>query len=143
MGAGGDSRDVGYDIYGKVLKVLGNYTYEVEPKYRNNEPEKFRIDSTGEWLRDTNYGRLSIISINSIMRPDELSDAAIDRQEALKKKKLSDKAAKVAADITKGTKSDLIQKIEIFMSKQGKRLTGLKTASKETLLKIISERGIN
>jgi hypothetical protein len=143
MGDGGDSRDSAYNIFAKVLKVLGNYTYEVEPQFRNNEPEKFKIDSTGEWLRDTNNGRLSVLSINGIRRPDELSDAAIDRQKALEKKKRADKAAKVAADITKATKSDLIQKIEIFMSKQGKRLTGLKTASKETLLKIISERGIS
>jgi hypothetical protein len=142
MGDGGDSRDVGYTLTRKVLKLLGNYTYEVETQYQGNKPEIFKLDNTGEWLRDTRNNRLTVYRINDTERPDEMSDAAFARQEAIKNKKRDDKSAKFQADYTKGTRTDLVRMIERFMSAQGKRLSNLKTAPKDKLLELIQKYNV-
>jgi hypothetical protein len=149
MGDGGDDRDVGYTVTRKVLKLLGNYTYEVETQYEGNKPEKFRLDNTGEWLRDTNYGRLTVVKINNTYQPEEMSEAALARRTAVRTKRQSDKdkraiekAAEFKEDYTKGSKTDLVEMIKKFMSARGKRLTNLNTASRKDLLMLIQKYNI-
>jgi len=138
MGDGGDSRDVGYTIRGKVLRLLGNYTYEVEGRYSDSEPMIFKLDSTGEWLKDKrNYQ--NVYQINNVNRPTKRSDASLAREKAVEDKKRADKAAKVKEDFTKATKLELRRKIEKFFSEKGRRLTNLGTASKEKLLEVIKK----
>lgn len=137
MGDGGDGRDRGYTLHKKVLKVLGRGKYEVETQYAGNKPEVFAITSDGEWLRDTNHGRLTIYRINGHDKPDGQSDAAYAREQALAAKKRAGAAAKVEEDWTKGTKKQLVDMIDKHFAAQGKRLTGHKTADKDKLIEII------
>jgi hypothetical protein len=137
MNDAGDSRDVGYTIHGKVLKLLGRYKYEVTPQFSSNKPEVFALNSDGDWLRDTNRNRLTIYAVNGHTRPKGRSEEAIKRKEALEAKKRKAASAKVSEDWTKATKSALVQMIDAHFAAQGKSLTGHRTADKPRLIEII------
>jgi hypothetical protein len=145
MGDGGDGRDVGYTVRRPVLKVLPRGKFEVGPEYTGNDPEVFKINEDGDWLVDTNRGRLQVYAIDGHGPPsdEEASARASARHAARFDKREAKRAAAVESkDFTKLSKAQLIAAIEAHTAKKGTRVRGLSTASKPKLIEFIREHKI-
>ena len=146
MGDGGDSRDVGYSVTRKILKVLGRGKYEVDSHYKGNKPEVFTLTDDKNWLRDVNRGRLGVYEINGKGKDDISGDRfqtkwleeLRDREDKERRSKKQAKAAeKEKEDWTTSPKQTLINLIDAHFAAQGKRMSNLGTATKPKLIEII------
>jgi len=147
MGDGGDSRDVGYSVDGKVLKLLGSNKYEVEPRHSGNQPVIFVLDDDDQWLRHNENG-YQVYYINKTRSLPYYPPATFERALAngfkriAQKKSSAKKSADKEADWTKSTKDELITIIQEHLAKDGKRLGGVSTATKPKLIDYIRKNKI-
>jgi hypothetical protein len=140
MGDGGDSRDAaGYQVNGKVLKVLPRNQFEVSPRYTGNDPEIFGLNTDRNWLK-AKGGYYEVFSINGLTRakavPREAEEAAAEAAMKKKAEKSAEKAAKKAEEgITeKSSRADIIAAINVLLKPKGKRIAEGTAAKKPMLL---------
>jgi hypothetical protein len=146
-GDSGDSRDTAYSVTRRVLEIPKKNVFIVGTQYQGNKPEKFVFDDRNIWLRDTNYGRLDIYTINGVRQSAFMKTA---EYEALKEKADEKYAAdyyrrqaadreKKLADWTLETADRLREIIQSFFRQKGRRMTNLATAKKRALIEIIKK----
>ena len=144
MGDGGDGRDQGYMFETKVTQKRG-YVFKVNyTEYGKEKQETCSLNTshTPFWLSTSNYTVFYINnkSEDSVYRGfsgQVLRKGQEYFQEQGLVKKAEKKKEKLQEDWTKGSKDDLIRIIDEHFAKEGKRLTGHKTASKPRLIEII------
>ena len=148
MGDGGDSRDVAYQVDGKITKIERG-VYYVEGRYTRSEEQKFRVTASGLWM--TGGGKYTSVGVyaigkqrltEAIREKDEEGNVAAFNARYRSKEALGRADKKAEADWTKGTNDYLRDLLEKHFTPLGKRVANLKIMKKDKLIELIRKHKI-